>query len=96
MYGNFVEMLDYLKVDEKIRPIYYASFEVNVYGGFVFILHLFLFEKHTHTHAHIYISGRGDESGGYIHTPTPKLHAAISVTRQGINPFSISHLTEVG
>ena len=59
VYGNFVEMLNYLKVDEKIRPVYYASFEVNVYGGFVFILHLSLFEKrtHTHTHTHIYRGG---------------------------------------
>ena len=38
--GNFVEMLDYLRADEKIRPAYYARFEVNVCGGFVFILHL--------------------------------------------------------
>ena len=40
VYGNFVEMLDYLKADEKIRPAYYARFEVSVYSGFVFILHL--------------------------------------------------------
>ena len=38
VYGNFVEMLDYLKADEKIRPAYYARFEVSVYSGFVFIL----------------------------------------------------------
>ena len=38
--GNFIEMLDYLRADEKIRPAYYARFEVSVYGGFVFILHL--------------------------------------------------------
>ena len=28
--------------------------------------------------------------------PTPKLHATISAAEQVINPFSISHLTEVG
>ena len=36
VYGNFVEMLDYLKADEKIRPAYYARFGV-------FILDLCLF-----------------------------------------------------
>ena len=37
MSNNFVEMLDYLKSNEKIRPIYYARIEVNVYGGFLFM-----------------------------------------------------------
>ena len=64
----------------------------------------FIWETHTH------IWGKGDEIKEYTHTPTPKLHATVSVffdntewddsttlsmTRQMINPFSISHLTDV-
>ena len=40
--------------------------------------------------------GDGDEIREYTHTPTPKLHATVSVAEQVINPFSISHLTDVG
>ena len=36
MPDNFVEMLVYLKANEKIMPVYYARIEMNVYGGFVF------------------------------------------------------------
>ena len=36
MHDNFVEMLDYLKANEKIRLVYYARIEVNVSGWFVF------------------------------------------------------------
>ena len=39
---------------------------------------------------------KGDETREYTHTPTPKLHAAISVAKQVINPFSISHLSDLG
>ena len=48
-----------------------------------------IFEKHTH------IKGKGDEIREHTHTPTPKLHAAVSVVEQVINPFLISHLTDV-
>ena len=37
-----------------------------------------------------------DEIREYTHMPTPKLHAAVSIAEQVINPFSISHLTDVG
>ena len=37
MPDNFVEMLVYLKENEKIMPVYYARIELNVYGGFVFM-----------------------------------------------------------
>ena len=40
--------------------------------------------------------GEWDEIREYTHTPTPKLHATVNVTEQVINPFSISHLTNVG
>ena len=33
---NFVEMLVYLKANEKIMPVYDARIDVNIYGGFVF------------------------------------------------------------
>ena len=47
------------------------------------------------THTDI-ISGKGDETREYNHTPTSKLHAAVSVAKQVINPFSISHLCDLG
>ena len=34
--NNFIEMLVYLKANEKIMPVYDARIEVNIYGGFVF------------------------------------------------------------
>ena len=46
VYGNFEEMLDHLKADENIRPVYYARIEVNVYGGFVFTYTLHLDQVH--------------------------------------------------
>ena len=39
--------------------------------------------------------GEGDEIREYTHTPTPKLYATVNVAEQVINPFSISHLTDV-
>ena len=48
----------------------------------------YLFEKHTHI-------GEGDETREYTYTPTPKLHATISVAKQIINFFLISHFTDV-
>ena len=50
----------------------------------------FLFVKHTH----IYI-GKMDEIREYTYTPISKLHATVSVLEQVINPFSISHITDV-
>ena len=46
MSDNFIEMLDYLKANEKIMPVYYARIEVNVYGGFVFTYSLKLDQVH--------------------------------------------------
>ena len=54
----------------------------------------FLFVKHTHTHIYIYI-GKMDEIREYTYTPISKLHATVSVVEQVINPFSISHITDV-
>jgi len=47
--------------------------------------------RNTHTYI-----GKWDEIREYTHTLTLKLHATVSVTEQVINPFSISHLTDVG
>jgi len=60
--------------------------------GYILIIMaiIFLFEKHTH------IWGKRNEIREYIHMPTLKLNATVSVTEQVINPFSISHLTDVG
>ena len=55
--------------------------------GYLFYL------RNTHTHTY---RGKEDEIREYTHTPTPKLHAAVSVTKQVINPFSISLLTHMG
>ena len=55
----------------------------------------YLRNTHTHTHTHTHIWGKGDEIREYTHTPTPKLHAVVSVVEQVINPFLISHLTDV-
>lgn len=46
----------------------------------------FFFEKHTHTHTYM---GEENEIREYTHTPTPKLHATVSVAEQVINPFLI-------
>ena len=53
----------------------------------------FLFICYTHTDI---ISGKGDETREYTCMPTRKLHAAVNVTEQVINHFSISHITDVG
>ena len=37
-----------------------------------------------------------DETRECTRMPTPKLRATVSVTEQVINPFSISHITDVG
>ena len=58
----------------------------------LFQAQFFLFEKHTY----IYIWEKRDEIREYTHMSTPKLHATVSVAEQVINPFSISHLTDVG
>ena len=55
---------------------------------------IFFYLRKTHTHTHIW--GKGDEIREYTHTPTPKLHATVSVAEQVINLFSILHLTDVG
>ena len=47
--------------------------------------------------AHIHIKwGKGDERRECTYTLTPKLHATVSVAKQVINLFSISHLINVG
>ena len=46
MPDNFVEMLVYLKANEKVMPVYYARIEMNVYGGFVFTYSLQLDQVH--------------------------------------------------
>ena len=46
MYDNIVEMLDYLKANEKIWSVYYTRIEVSVYGGFVFTYTLQLDQVH--------------------------------------------------
>ena len=56
----------------------------------------YLFFSLVTTHRHTYVSGKGDEIREYTHIPTPKLYAVVSVGKQVINPFSISHLTDVG
>ena len=56
----------------------------------------YLFFFLINTHKHSYVQAKGEETREYIHTPTPKLHAAVSVTKQVINPFSISHLSDLG
>ena len=58
----------------------------------MFQFFFFFFEKHTHT----YIWEKEDEIMEYTHMPTPKLYATVSVAGQVINPFSISHFTDVG
>ena len=49
--------------------------------------------RNIHTHTHTW--GKGDEIREYTHTPIPKLHAAVTVAEQVINPFLISHLTDI-
>ena len=55
------------------------------------ILSIFFYLRNTHTYL-----GEGDEIRKYTYTPTPKLHATVSVVEQMINLFSISHLTDMG
>ena len=57
---------------------------------FFILLYLFFW-----LNTHIYIE-EGDEIREYTHTPTQKLHATVSVAEQVINPFLISHITDVG
>ena len=75
-------------------PFLFFYFFPPTHLAIINVSHLifFLFVKHTHT----YIYEKGDQTMEYTHTPTPKLHATVSVAEQVINPFSISHLTDVG
>ena len=45
---------------------------------------------------HTYVQAKGDETREYTFIPKPKLHAAVGVVKQVTNPFSISHVTDVG
>ena len=54
---------------------------------------LFFFVKHSQKQI---IQGKGDETSEYNHKTTPKLHGAVSVAEQMINPFSLLHITNMG
>ena len=59
---------------------------------FLFIFYFLV--KHTYILTHT--SGKGDETREYTYMPITKLHVAHNVALQVINPFSISHLTDMG
>ena len=67
--------------------------DLTTLSFFLFFIFYFLV-KHTYILTHT--SGKGDETREYIYTPTTKPHAAYSVALQVINPFSISHLIDMG
>ena len=58
------------KCEQKIKHIYFIYYKYRIF----FILYIY-----THTP----IWGKGDEIREYTHTPTPKLHATVSVAEQG-------------
>ena len=59
---------------------------------FFFFFFFFL----VNTHRHTYVLGKEDETSEYAHTQAPELQAAVSVVKQLIDLFLISHLTNVG